>query len=167
MGKIIVKKISAFEHILDIIMRPIMIFLGKFKADSIQETHVWHSQEINPNLIDIGATVKMPSNDDSIYKKYCLFLFHAPLLGGWTKYTVFEIGPKNKPPFFIGWIDHKKSKAFVNRLPIYGRRIRFLNCTNLFDISAFAISSDGTQIPINKIKEGKLGTGIDKDIRLF
>lgn len=167
MSKIVIKKLSVLERFLDMIMLPIMMVLGKFKVDSIQETHPWHVQEIDLNLVDLNMVIKMLPKDKSIYKKRNLFLFHAPLFGGWTRYTVFEVDYNNSTPFFIGWVDHKKSKAFINRLPIFDRKIRLLNGTELFKISVFAVSSGGTQIPVSRIGEGKLGTNVDKYIRLL
>lgn len=166
-NKIIIKKVSTIESILDKLIFPIMIVLGKFNVDSINETHPWHIQKIDLNPINLSMTIKMLSNDNSIHKKRHSFLSHSPLLGGWIKYSIYEVSAGTKLPFFVGWIDHKKSKAFLNRLPIYDRKVRLLNGTNLFDISAFAISSEGTQIPISKVGEGKLGTNADKNIRLL
>ncbi len=171
MEKIKIKKISKLVALLDHLLLPVVKVLGKLNADSIQETHSWHLQQINPNLVNRKMALRMPSDDKSIHQKYRLFLFHAPLLGGWTKYTVYEVGPEIKLPFYVGWTEYNSDgsveKTIVHKLPIYKREIRLLNGTPFFHVEAFALSSDGVQVSIKSSDKGVLGENKDSDIRLF
>jgi len=167
--KISIKKVPLVLRILDKALIPIMMALGGFKMDSTQETP-WHIQNVNTNEIDFNLAVRLPANDQSIYKKRNIILFHAPIFGGWTEYSIFEVNSNTELPFFIGWIEHRDFQnvnIFVHKLPIYNQKIRVLNGPTNMNMSVFAISSDGKQISISLVRGGKLGCNLDANIRLF
>ena len=167
-----IKKAPIILRLLDYLMLPLMFALGGFKFDSIQETHPWHIQKVNPNKIDLRlATQFYKGNDSSRFLKRNLFLFHAPLLGGWKNYSVFEVCQSSKLPFYIGWIGHndkdRKDRAYIQRLPIHNSKIRLLNGTSFYTNAFFAFDTKGKQVILKRISEGKLGTNKDTKIRLF
>lgn len=41
-----VKSLTAYHRVADFAMWPLMFALGRFRSDSIQETHPWHIQNI-------------------------------------------------------------------------------------------------------------------------
>lgn len=171
MNNIKVKELSGAERFFDKLMFPVMLILGKLRKDSVQETHAWHIQKIDSNWVNTKMSLKMPLDDTSVHQGRNLFLFHAPIFGGWSRYSVYEVALDVKLPFHVGWIkrDKKSSKveSCVNRLPIFERKIRLLNGTPRFDVIMFAVSSEGVQVPIKKVDKGKLGDNKDADIRLF
>jgi len=170
--KIKVEKLKPWTRLCDKLYLPIMFLVGGFKADSIQETHPWHIQKLNHQLIDAEkASPIFRGNDKSVFKKHAIFLFHMPILGGWRDYSIYEIDENAPTPFNVGWIEispeHPNPSVFVNKLPIYERKIRLLDGSSLYQMAVFAVSKDGRQIPVTRVGGGKLGENKDSDIRLF
>jgi hypothetical protein len=144
-------------QVTDTLMRPLMHTLGGFKPDSLQETHPWHVQEIDHELIDPELTVTIKGSASESMKSHNVFLFHAPILGGWRNYTLFETA---QAEFHIGWVGKVRGKlaqAAINRLLIFDGKVRMLNGPEGSETDFFAVDPDGIQIGIQSIGGGKLG----------
>ena len=151
----------------DSIMRPIMFTLGGFKSDSIQETHPWHVQNIDPELIDPELSTTIKGNSQEKLTTHKLFLFHVPALNGWKHYTLLE---SEKDEFHIGWISRvqgKLAQAAVHRLRIENGQIRMLNGPKDSETELFAVDTNGKQINVAAVGSGVLGDNQFPNIRLF
>ena len=155
----------------DKLMVPIMFILRGLRFDSLQETHPWHVQPIDPQQIENDLTITIDGTDPSNFKPGHSFMFHAPLFGGWSNFTVFEID-KKYGPFHIGWLAYdsqtgKLKQAAVHRLPINNNQIRMLDGPASQRTSFFAVDADGKQIPLTRIASGRLNDGTFTKVRLF
>lgn len=54
------------ERHADRAMRPLMYVLGGFKRDSIQETHPWHQQPIDPLQVDPELSVFVTGEKEAL-----------------------------------------------------------------------------------------------------
>lgn len=141
----------------DALMRPVMYGLGGFRADSVQETHPWHIQDIDPELVDSELSVLVKGNAAENMRSHNLFLFHAPILGGWTHYTLLRAAEME---FHVGWISRVRGKlaqAAVHRLPLTDGAVRMLNGPAESETHFFAVNTTGDQIAIENAGEGELG----------
>ena len=166
------RSISPYYQVADCLMTPVMYVLGDFKADSLQHTHPWHIQVVDPKLINLDlATPAAQGDDNSHFDKSDSFLFHAPIFGGWKKYSIYEAPTSNNEPFYIGFtqknLDGTYQKSSIIKLPIYDGRIRMLNGPSKYTTIFFAVNKDGQQLPIKKIGKGTLGSGADTEIPLY
>jgi hypothetical protein len=148
-----------------------MFMLRGFRIDSLQETHPWHVQRIDHATVDVTQAVHKRGADSTKYGGRYLFLYHAPIFGGWKNYSVYEVG-KVHTPFHIGWIvrhadTQQLVEAAVQRLPIYDSVIRMLDGSPSYDTYFFAIDRTGHQIQLRRIGQGTLGDGKYLSIRLF
>jgi hypothetical protein len=166
-------KVRLWERVADKFMVPIMFALRGFRTDSLQETHTWHPYRISVDKLDFKLAVESHGKDKSKFKfgSLTLFLFHAPILGGWRDFSVYEVD-QTSTPFHIGWVvyrssDNKLLNASVQRLPIQANRIRMLDGPTTSWGYFFAVNSKGEQISLKKIGQGRVGDGAYTDIRLF
>lgn len=159
-------------RIIDTLMIPIMFALGGFKKDSIQETHPWHSyRSFDPKKINTRLCVVSTGSDDKTFKRHFLFLFHAPILGGWRHYLA--VSPK-KPLnlFYVGWIvmnseTHTIIEHGIQKLPIHDRAIRVLTGPPVNTTYFFTVNAEGEQVAADTIGQGILGDHLFPDTRLF
>ena len=148
----------------DLLLSPIMFMLGGFKKDSIQRTHFWHSQPIDPNVIDHQLSVTLAGDDPSSVLTNRVFpfpLFHAPIFGGWRNYAVLRV-ESAVPCWHVGWIHHactagSRPRAHVQSLRIRDREIKVLTQPEGFVTEYFAIGSLGNQLPLKCVDRGVLG----------
>lgn len=150
-----------------------MFVAGGCKLDSIQETHRWHCQKINPILIDHNLSVIVEGTDNSKYTNriFPVPIFHIPILGGWKNYIVLK-AESNRSEWHIGWVHLRYSEGFiprhsVHKLKLTNDKIRMLSLPKGHITVFFAVSQEGSQIPLTKIGEGFLGDNKNKKIRLF
>ena len=172
MTRIRMPKLLPLFRLIDWAMVPIMFVLGGFKKDSVQETHPWHCfRGFSPDDIDQSLAVPHQGTDNSTFKRHFLFLFHAPILGGWKNYVVLQ--PKQPTtPFYIGWVTyHKDTKApldiGINKLPIVDRAVRLLSGPPHYAGYFFAIDDKGRQIALEKVATGRLGDNAHPGLRLL
>lgn len=154
-------------QVADTLMRPIMYTLGGFKPDSIQETHPWHVQNIDPTLVDPELSTVMKGNSEEKLNSHQLFLFHVPALNGWKHYTLLESA---EDEFHIGWISRARGKlaqAAIHRLRIDDGHIRMLNGPGDSEAELFAVDTKGKQIGIKTAGDGVLGDNQFPGVRLF
>ena len=156
----------------DKLMVPVMIVLRGFRLDSLQETHAWHPyRHIDPKDIDLRMAVAARGTDGTVYKGRYSFLFHAPIFGGWKRYSVYEVAQADVP-FHIGWIvddahTGKHIETAIQRLPIQDTCIRMLDGPPNYQGYFFAVNAEGLQVPLRVIGHGTLGDGKYRAVRLF
>lgn len=165
-------KTPAFFRVIDILMIPIMLILGGFKTDSIQETHPWHSfRDFDPKDINTDLSVLSAGTDSKMLKRHFLFLFHAPLLGGWRDYLV--IAPvEPMATLHVGWIvRNTQTNALIEhgiqKLPVTNGAIRVLTGPPINTVHFFIVDKNGTQVAAQTVGEGTLGDHRFPAIRLF
>lgn len=168
-----IPKLPLFFRVLDYAMVPIMFVLGGFNRDSMQETHPWHSyRNFDVRTIDSRLTVAHTGTEVSRLKQHFVFLFHAPLFGGWKNYSVY-MPAEARRPFFIGWViyDTQSTKKLceigINKLSIYDASIRMLDGPPNYTGYFFAIDSSGKQIKLERTGSGRLGDNKYPGLRLF
>jgi len=169
----IIPTFSKYYKSMDQVLEPIMLILGGFKKDSVQQTHPWHVRNIDPNLISKENSLSFEGSDYyTIYKTQKGPGFHIPILGGWKKYVVLEVESSNTP-WYIGWIVYDKNNngeiifSQININPINQNKVKVLSGSpNLYGYF-FAIDKKGNQIKVEKIGDGVLGDNKYKDISLF
>lgn len=160
------------ERLYDKLMVPVMFVLRGFRTDSLQETHTWHSYDIEAKKIDLKLAVKNRGKDHSRFTQdKQQFLFHAPVIGGWRNFSVYEVDAA-QVPFHIGWMiyrasDNKLMAAQLHRLPINNNRIRMLDGNDKSWGYFFAVNAKGEQVLLKKVGSGRIGDGTFTDIRLF
>lgn len=60
------------------------VYVGRFRRDSMQETHPWHCQrDIDLSLIDPTLTVTTNGETDELLPEPLFISFSAPGLVGW------------------------------------------------------------------------------------
>ena len=143
-----VRPLGRHHNLADAAMRPLMFALGKFKSDSIQETHPWHIQRVDPDLVDHELAVRVTGEKELLKAKYGP-LFH--MFSGWKHYATLEA----EPPFHIGW--STLTQTAINRLLIEDDAVRMLVGPEGTETTFFALSPDGEQVKLRKIGQGVLG----------
>jgi hypothetical protein len=170
-----VDELSRPTAIADCIMRPLMLMLGGFRRDSIQETHFWHNQPIDQSQIDKALSVVIAGDDDratvTTNRVFPLPMFHVPILGGWRNYAVLEV-QSDVPYWHVGWVHiactpGSRLLCTVQRLRIADRQIRVLTQSLGFVTEYFAVGPTGEQLPLSVIDRGVLGDMRYPMIRLF
>lgn len=159
-----VRNVSLSMRLGDLLLWPIMFLLGGVKRDSIQETHFWHSQPIDPKEIDSALSVSLAGDDPSTVLTNKVFpfpAFHAPIFGGWRNYSVLQVQFAD-PKWHVGWIHRaftpgSRPRAHVHRLGIAEREVKVLTQPHGFVTEYFAIGSSGEQLPLKCIDRGVLG----------
>lgn len=146
-------------RIVDYLMLPLMLFLGGFQKDSIQETHPWHLwRRFKINDIDQNKTLPFTGQGEKL-KSHFLFLFHAPIFGGWKKYIVLQ--PTNySGKYRVGWVVYRNGKqkeASIHKLLINNSPARLLSGSEKYSGYFFAIDASGRQIELEIAGKGVLG----------
>ena len=136
-------------------MRPLMTALGRFKTDSVQETHPWHIQNVDHELIDSALGMEASGQKETISGRLGP-IFH--MFGGWKNYVLLEA----EPPFHIGWIYRQSNKkevaqSAINRLLLTEPQVRMLAGPKGSKTLFFATKPDGQQIQLQKTGQGVLG----------
>jgi hypothetical protein len=171
---IAVRKVSPALRLIDRLLWPVMFLLGGCRLDSIQETHRWHSQRIQPSEIDRKLTALVEGNERSRVTANRVIpfpLFHAPVFGGWRNYTVLQV-EADVECWHVGWIHRQypqsaRPRSHVQRLPIGTREVRVLTQPIGFLTEYFALDRFGNQLPLRAVAEGVLGDGRYGTLRLF
>ena len=148
-----VKPLGLHHRTADLAMWPLMLALGRFNLDSVQETHPWHIQNINPEQIKADLSIHVEGKAETIPGRFGP-LFH--MFGGWKNYVALQA----EPPYHIGWVFHKKGvikQSAVDRLLIEGKNVRMLTGPQDTETQFFALKPSGEQILLEKIGEGVLG----------
>lgn len=148
-----VKSLTAYHRVADFAMWPLMFALGKFRSDSIQETHPWHIQNIKSELVNTDLSVLVKGQSEAIPSRLGP-VFH--MFGGWKNYATLQA----EPPYHIGWVFFDKGRvkqAAVNRLLIIEKNVRMLAGPNDTKTLFFAVRPTGEQVLLQKIGQGTLG----------
>lgn len=146
-------------------MRPLMLLLGRLDANSVQETHPWHVERIDPSLVAEDGTVVVNGKKEAVSGRFGP-LFH--MFGGWRHYVALQA----EPPFHIGWLFSKNnldkpSQSAINRLQIDSDTVRMLSGPQGTETRFFAVSPSGKQVPLRKVGQGVLGDDQFPDTRLL
>jgi hypothetical protein len=80
--------------------------------------------------------------------------FHIPCFGGWKKYIVLKPAQTLTEEWYVGWIAGQH--IGVSRIPITDM-VRVLIGPD--DSTFFAVTQDGTQLPLQCTSEGEIGSG--------
>lgn len=169
-----IKPLAWPATLVDALMHPVMLALGGFRRECVQETHFWHCQLLDPTLADISLGVTIAGDDPSWVKTNSTFpfpFFHAPALGGWRNYAVLRaVSPKTC--WHVGWIHlqvppRARARSSIHRLPLTGACVRVLKQAPGFLTCFVAFDADGKQIPVEICGEGRLGDGRHTSVRLF
>lgn len=167
-----VPKTPAFLRMVDFFMIPVMFVLGGFRRDSMQETHPWHVfRGFEAGDINRELAVASRGDDTDGFQRHLLFLFHAPIFGGWKNYSV--LAPKEPvSEFRIGWLVYHAEtgeliEKGVNKLPVTNGAIRLLNGPPYYSSHFFAVDAEGKQVAMQKTGQGRLGDGKNPGVRLF
>jgi hypothetical protein len=170
-----IRPVPAYLRLVDYLLFPLMALLSGFNLDSVQETHTYHTQPVNPRLIDDSLALEVPGANASRFKNHGRItshfgLFHVPILGGWRDYIVLEASSTG--PWHVGWklCDQYSGDILlceVHRLPISDAQIKVLESPSGTILYLFACTPDGVQIPIRLVGEGTIGDRKYPGIRLF
>jgi hypothetical protein len=175
MSMLKVDEVSQPLAIADSVMRPLMLMLGGFKRDSIQETHFWHNQPINQSQLDSSLSLVIAGDDEgatvTTNRVFPFPMFHIPILGGWRNYAVLEV-KSGVPYWHVGWFHRactpgSRLLATVQRLRITERQVRVLTQAVGFVTEYFAVGPAGEQLRLIEADRGVLGDMRYPSIRLF
>ncbi len=171
MRRISIQPLPRYIQVLDALMVPVMFVLRDFRFDSLQETHAWHNQAIDATLLDPTLTAAPFETDANTLQRHCGFLSHAPIVGGWKKFTVLAISSKDTP-FRIGWVltdarTGRSIQAVVQRLLTVDPQIRMLSGAAKIKTQFFALNRNGEQVELRAIGHGQLNDGKYLSVRLF
>lgn len=156
-----IKKLQGYYRIFDFLFIPFMWFFGKFSFP-LQETHKWHTYNINPKGLKNGTVVKAQKSKSRFGHEVGFGLFHMPVFGGLDVYAVLEAqGFDNS--WYIGW---KGGETQIHKLPIMQNRIKLLVPIK-GSYEALGFDKDGKQLKLKVIGYGKIGDGKFPGIRLF
>lgn len=168
-----VDPLNLLWRILDLLMIPLMYLISGTLRERPQESHVWHGQNLNPDLIDsinpqYTVTVQ---GDEPPHRLHGGIAFHVPILGGWKNYVVLEVQDEFKK-WHIGWIIRQRKDDTIvrfqlHKLPIFDSRIRLLSGTNAYTITFFSVDESGRQLPLREVGKGHIGDLKNPHIRLF
>lgn len=166
----IIKPLNPFWKVLDITMAPFMWIIGGFKNQSLQETHRWHTQEINPNEIDKSLGVKVVGTEDTKILGHFLGVFHMPIFGGWKNYIIFNANTEEI--WHIGWLCYGKSESEyefcqIQRLKLKNPLVKVLSGPKDQITYFFALNEKGNQIKLEKVAEGVHGDQKFKNTRFL
>jgi hypothetical protein len=169
------KRAGRFVRCLDAGMVPLMNALGGFRPDSIQETHSWHCTRLDPRKTSPAdsRSVWLEGSDPShaTNRAWPFPVFHAPVLGGWTRYVVLRVEAPTRP-WHLGWIHHRvapgsRPKSAVHSLEIFDDEVRVLTQPVGFLTQFFAIDPGGIQLSLSVAGAGALGDRKFPGRRLF
>ncbi|HZJ41442.1 MAG TPA: hypothetical protein VFD51_00245 [Patescibacteria group bacterium] len=147
-----VRRLNLLKQLVDLLMLPIMYLISGTFREKPQRTHAWNIQDLSSQesqLLSEEKILKCKGLPKQLTRHY-VFLFHVPILDGWKNFVVIE--PLNYTGFWhVGW---KQKDAQISILPIIGP-VRMLIGPGYANF--FGVTSDGIQIPIHKIGEGRTG----------
>ena len=161
------KSIAPIYRVFDCILSPFMFLLGGLKMDSIQQTHGWHTLDVDPNVVDLKKSLTVIGSDASKFNNFGriidhLGVFHMPIFGGWKNYVILEC----KDTFwYVGWLSKGFSQAHC--LPIKGSKVKVLTGIKGNKTVFFGVDKNGNQVPIKKLAQGILGDGKYKSVPLY
>lgn len=153
---IIVKPLSWFAKLANILMKPLMyIASGTFK-ESPQRAHRWNNTRLT--IKDVGGLdksemVHCAGIKGEMHSRW-LFIYHIPILGGWRNYVVLEPIEKGID-WHVGCIT--SDMIMVSRVKLQDK-VRMLVSSK--DVSFFGINAATyEQIPITELGRGRIGSG--------
>jgi len=162
-----IKKINLIYRIFDFLLIPLMYALGGFKKDIVQQTHGWHTVNIDPSKVELSKSIQIEGLDESKFNNYGGFLhhlgfFHIPIFGGWKNYVILEC-PES--PWYVGWL----SKGFsqIQCLLIVGDKVKVLTGREGNKTIFFGVDRNGKQVSIKKLDQGILGDGKYVSVPLY
>lgn len=135
-----------------------------FRTGDIQNSHPWHCQRVGEEALrtlDRDLMLRIDAPKEKAMRRIPPF-FHLPALGGWRDYVVIEAGA---PEFFIGWAIPEATNdtdnpiykiAQLNKLPLM-TPVKMLRSGDAPWVDMFAVNSDGDQLELSIVDEGKLG----------
>lgn len=170
--KLRVEQVPSYFRLLDYLMIPIMWILSGFKNDSPQETHHWHMQEIDPNLVPDKVGIAVMGDDKSKFKgRSPIGLNHMPIFGGWTNYVILQANGI-AGHWHVGWkvkflAKGKKDICEIHKLKIYDDKIKVFKGINDSKKIFFGLDEAGKFIPLKIVGKGTLGDGKFNKVRLF
>ncbi|MCX6799994.1 MAG: hypothetical protein NT091_02510 [Candidatus Falkowbacteria bacterium] len=149
---------TIIEKAADILMVPIMYLVsGTFEKP--QQTHFWNNTKLTKDNIKYLKKEQMVfCSAISVGEawKLGLPLFHIPLFSDWKNYVAIAPVSKIKTEWYAGWIT--KDLIGVSRIKLNGP-VKVLVGSS--DAQFFGVTKDGTQIHVNLISRGKIGSGGD------
>jgi len=152
----------------DLFLAPIMWAFSGFAFELPQESHKWHNKILSPeevSILDVSRMLLVDGTDSSRWTHGSYGMLHLPLLGGWRDYIILEV--EGDPKYWhVGWLSGLNS-GMVQRLPIYGKRIKMFRGLKGDGVRFFAIDNLGNQILLRKVDEGRLGDSRHRTVRLF
>lgn len=174
-SKIQVKKVAFYFRILDHLLWPFMWILAKGKVERPQESHRWHFQDIECDILekimDPHLIVSIEGDDPSRFDINSLGLFHLPLFGGWKNYIILEANNFSRY-WHVGWRIYRGGTKNLVRCQIQKLRISS-SCIKLLKgvpgkrAEFFGVDDSGKQVSVRVVGEGKLGDGQFRNVRLF
>ena len=139
----------------DILMLPLMYLLQGTIREIPQQTHRWNNCKFS--LRDLASLqtelLVTVAGDSNATQRWWgpLPIFHIPLLGGWSKFSV--IAPTNDlGAWYIGWV--VGDSAGISQIKLTGP-VRVLLGPG--PAQFFGISIDGRQITLEIIGHGRIG----------
>lgn len=176
-AKIHIKNTPFYFRVLDFFLWPFMWLLAGTKLELPQETHYWHIQKIDCNIIEktlsSDLNIVLEGDDKSRFSMDIsnFGLFHMPIFGGWKNYIILK-AESFTHHWNIGWRIYSNtpvaaSKCEIQKLPISSPFIKLLKGLPGQKVEFFAIDSDGSQAPLHLVGEGRLGDGKFRNVRLF
>ncbi len=154
------KETSLAWKVVDVCMRPLMYAGAGTIKERAQETHRWHIQNLEHELvhkIDATQTISVASTDMSI-RMPGYALFHLPLFGGWRDYIVLKANTTE--PWHIGWYTEKDGHIIrfdLHKLTLQNESVRLLKGLQDRTTTFFAVNQDGVQIALTEIGHGRIG----------
>jgi len=152
----------------DLFLAPIMWAFSGFAFELPQESHKWHNKILSPEevgALDVPRMLLVSGTDFSRWTHGSYGMLHLPVIGGWRDYVILEVEGSFRY-WHIGWVAGDGS-GMVQRLPIYGKRIKMLRGNQGYNVRFFGISDTGMQLSLRKVDEGRLGDGRYRATRLF
>lgn len=158
--------VSIVFRVLDYVMMPLMFILSWFKKDSIQETHIWHCENISPDLINADKASQLYTDSQTWVKGSWLGLIHMPFIWGWKDYIVIS-NLEYDSYWFVGWKVQKYWICKIHKLPIFTNKIKLLIWPWWDDVIYFWFNKNWKQISVEIIDKWVVGDYKYQDIRLF
>jgi len=148
-----VPPVGMLARVVDVLMVPIMYLVSGTIFERPQRTHAWHIQQLRLNeKTRLDQKIMVHCNGFNTRHKWDV-LFHIPIFGGWRHYVVLHTIDYSLR-WHIGW--SSPNQTAISRLVLKrGEPVRMLLGPG--DVSFFATTESGYQLPLVVIGEGRLG----------
>ncbi len=158
--KITIRPLSTGELYADALMHPLMVYLSGAPGETPQRTHRWNYQTFTEDeqslligLLMKDSVVSMPANSQACAAhRFGLPFLHMPRFGGWKDYVVLM--PEKDVEWHVGWMTD--AHAGISRVTVTGP-VRMMLGPD--PVIFFGLSQNGTQLPLKKVWEGRIGDG--------